>query len=158
MLLVANLAKTKRCKRKTEKWLKHWHIGIHLRVYPVRAFQWIPPWQGLDGFQKRLRPCTSVGTSQPSSQQGVNSESFFPPTLTSALSQMLRTSENRWHPKLKKALTDCKTLHERFQLEMYFLLVFSKMFARQEIAKFSCVRCWPKILNLHHGTPNWKRH
>ena len=25
--------------------------------YSVRAFQWIPTWQGLDGFQKSLRPC-----------------------------------------------------------------------------------------------------
>ena len=30
MLLVANLAYTKWCK-KTEKWLKPWHMGIHLR-------------------------------------------------------------------------------------------------------------------------------
>ena len=31
MLLVANLANTKLCK-KTGKWLKPWHIGTHLRV------------------------------------------------------------------------------------------------------------------------------
>ena len=48
MLLVANLANTKWC-RKPKKWLKPWHMGTHLRVLGER--------QGLDGFQKYLRPC-----------------------------------------------------------------------------------------------------
>ena len=47
MLLVANLTHTKWCK-KTEKWLKPWHMGTHLRVlcesYPMNAnmtgFRW----------------------------------------------------------------------------------------------------------------------
>ena len=53
MLLVANLANTKLCK-KPGKWLKPWHIGTHLRVlseiYPINTnrtgFRWFS-----------LRPC-----------------------------------------------------------------------------------------------------
>ena len=40
MLLVANLVKTKGCK-KLEKWLKPWHMGTYLRVlsksYPINT-------------------------------------------------------------------------------------------------------------------------
>ena len=40
MLLVAILTNTKRCK-KTENWLKAWHMGTHLRVlsesYPMNT-------------------------------------------------------------------------------------------------------------------------
>ena len=32
MLLVANLANSKWCKKKIEKWLKPWQMGTHLRV------------------------------------------------------------------------------------------------------------------------------
>ena len=48
MLLVANLAITKKCK-KTEKWLKPWHMGTHLRV--LCTIPQISTWQGLDDFQ-----------------------------------------------------------------------------------------------------------
>ena len=54
MLLVANLANTKWCK-KTEK--NDWNPGILIWHYSERDFQWIPTWQGLDGFQKSLHPC-----------------------------------------------------------------------------------------------------
>ena len=37
-------------EKETEKWLKSWQ-------YLARALQWIPTWQGLDGFQKSLRRC-----------------------------------------------------------------------------------------------------
>ena len=56
MLLVANLANTKSCKKakkndwNPDKWVLIWE-------YSVRAFQWIPTWQGLDGFQKSLHSC-----------------------------------------------------------------------------------------------------
>ena len=57
MLLVANLANTKWCKI-PEKWLKPWNMGIVLIwECSAKAIQWIPYWQGLDGFQKSLRPC-----------------------------------------------------------------------------------------------------
>ena len=49
MLLVTNLSNTNWCKI-PEKWLKSWHMGV------ARAIQWIPTWQGLDGFQKSLSP------------------------------------------------------------------------------------------------------
>ena len=48
MLLVAYLANSKR-RNKPEKWLKHWHMGTHLRVlgetYPMNI-----NWQDLNGF------------------------------------------------------------------------------------------------------------
>ena len=31
--------------------------GVLIWEYSARAFQWIPTWQGLDGFQKSLHPC-----------------------------------------------------------------------------------------------------
>ena len=56
MLLVAYFANAKWCKNLkndwiTAKWVLIWE-------YSVRAFQWIPTWQGLDGFQKYLHPST----------------------------------------------------------------------------------------------------
>ena len=42
MLLVANLANTKWCKKPK---------------YSARAIQWIPIWQGLDDFQKSVHSC-----------------------------------------------------------------------------------------------------
>ena len=56
MPLVANLAITKRCKN-PEKWLKPDTIALIWEVSAARAIQWIPTQQGLDGFQKSLRPC-----------------------------------------------------------------------------------------------------
>ena len=55
MLLVANLANTKKAKNTKNylnpgKWVLIWE-------YSARAFQWIPTWQGLDFFQKSLSPC-----------------------------------------------------------------------------------------------------
>ena len=51
---MTNLAYTKWCK-KSEKWLRPCHMGTHLRVINSAR---IPTWQGLDDFQKSLRPCT----------------------------------------------------------------------------------------------------
>ena len=52
MLLVANLASTKLCK-KTEKWLKLWHMGTHLTVlsesYPMNTNM-----TGIKCFSKNL--------------------------------------------------------------------------------------------------------
>ena len=55
MLLVANLANTKQCKNLRN----HWNPGIWVLIwkYSARAFQWIPTWQGSDGFRKSLRSC-----------------------------------------------------------------------------------------------------
>ena len=36
------------------KWLKPWHMVL-IWEYSARAIQWIPTWEGLDGFQKSLR-------------------------------------------------------------------------------------------------------
>ena len=49
---VANLVNTKYLKNywNPVKWVLIWE-------YSVRAFRWIPTWQGLDIFQKSLRPC-----------------------------------------------------------------------------------------------------
>ena len=57
MLLVASLANRKWCEN-PEKWLKPWP-WVLIWEYLVRAIQWIPTWQGLDGFQKYLCPCSS---------------------------------------------------------------------------------------------------
>ena len=37
-----------------------WNPGtwVLIRENSARAIQWVPTWQGLDGFQKSLRPCT----------------------------------------------------------------------------------------------------
>ena len=43
--------------QKTWKWLKPWHMGTLSWESSVRAIHWIPTWQGLDGFQRSLRPC-----------------------------------------------------------------------------------------------------
>ena len=32
-------------------------IWVLIREYLARAIQWIPTWQGLDGFQRSLHPC-----------------------------------------------------------------------------------------------------
>ena len=55
MLLVADLAKMiQKELLKNDwnpvKWVVIWE-------YSVRAIQWIPLWQGLDGLQKSLHPC-----------------------------------------------------------------------------------------------------
>ena len=42
--------------QKTEKWLKPLHM-VFIWKYSARAIQWIPTWQGLDGFQRSLCPC-----------------------------------------------------------------------------------------------------
>ena len=41
---------------KTEKWLKPWHV-VFIWECSTRAFQWLPTWQGLDGFEKSLYSC-----------------------------------------------------------------------------------------------------
>ena len=55
MLQVINLTNTKLCKNlkndwNPDKWVLIWK-------YLARASKWIPTWQGLDDFQKSLRPC-----------------------------------------------------------------------------------------------------
>ena len=49
------LANTKWCRNPENGW----NPGIWVLIweYSTRAFQWIPTWQGLDGFQKYLGPC-----------------------------------------------------------------------------------------------------
>ena len=54
MLLVASLANKKIPD-----------IRVLIWEYWARAFQWISTWQGLDGFQKSLRPC-ALDQSSPS--------------------------------------------------------------------------------------------
>ena len=56
MLLVANLANTNSCK-KSEKWLKPWHMGTHLRVLSEsNEYQHYV-------FQKSFLPCALDGSS-----------------------------------------------------------------------------------------------
>ena len=55
MLMVASLTNTNWCKNlKT-----NWNPGTWVLVweFSARVIQWIPIWQGLDGFQKSLGPC-----------------------------------------------------------------------------------------------------
>ena len=55
MLLVANLANTKWCKKSQ---LMTDTLANCYSIWELsRAFQWIPIWQGLDDFQKSLRRC-----------------------------------------------------------------------------------------------------
>ena len=42
--------------KKLEKWLKPWHMGLHLRVLS-ESIRMNTIMQGLDGFQKSLRHC-----------------------------------------------------------------------------------------------------
>ena len=55
MLLVANLANTKRYKNLKYDWNPC--IWVLIWEHSSRAIQWIPTWQGLDGFQRFLRSC-----------------------------------------------------------------------------------------------------
>ena len=56
MLLVANLTNTKWCKNRKNDWNPgKWVLILE---YSSRAFQWVPTLQGLDSFQKYLRPCS----------------------------------------------------------------------------------------------------
>ena len=52
MLHVASLANTKWCK----KLENDFNLGTWILIleYSARAIQWIPAWQGLDGFQKTV--------------------------------------------------------------------------------------------------------
>ena len=54
MLLVANLAKQNDAKIRK----KDWNPGTWVLIseYSARAIEWILTWQGIDGFQKSLRP------------------------------------------------------------------------------------------------------
>ena len=56
MLLVANLANTKWVKKKLKNFR---NPGIWVLIWEcsARAFQWVPTWQGFDGFKKSLHPC-----------------------------------------------------------------------------------------------------
>ena len=56
MLLVANLAKTKRCKKTWKMTQKPWHMGTHLRVLS-ESYLMNTNMTGLDGFQRSLHPC-----------------------------------------------------------------------------------------------------
>ena len=55
MILWANLPYTKSCK-KTEKWLKPWHMGTHLIVLSL-SYQMNTNVPGLRCFSKFLSPC-----------------------------------------------------------------------------------------------------
>ena len=56
MVLMANLANTKWCK-KLKEWLKPKHMGIHRRVPSESYLKWKTQWQGLYVFHKSLRFC-----------------------------------------------------------------------------------------------------
>ena len=51
MMLVANFANAKWCKKELKN---DWNPGIWILIweYSARAIQWIPTWQGIEGFQK----------------------------------------------------------------------------------------------------------
>ena len=51
ILLAANLSNAKKNTWNHVKWVFIWE-------YSVRAFQWIPTWQGLDAFPNSLHTCT----------------------------------------------------------------------------------------------------
>ena len=53
--LTANFVNEDICK-KLRKWLKHWHMGVHLRVLSER-FPMNTNMAGFRGFSKPLRPC-----------------------------------------------------------------------------------------------------
>ena len=53
--MTSNLANRKQCKR-NRKWPKC-RLWVLIYEYSERAIQWIPTWQGLEVFQKYLRPC-----------------------------------------------------------------------------------------------------
>ena len=55
MLVVANLSMIKWCKNLENDW----NPGVWVLIwkYSARAIQWIPTWQGFDGFQEILRSC-----------------------------------------------------------------------------------------------------
>ena len=42
-----------------KKLKKDWNLCIWVLIWehPVKVIQWIPTWQGLDGYQKMLHPC-----------------------------------------------------------------------------------------------------
>ena len=64
---MANLANTKLCLKKLRN---DWNPGTWVLIWEcsARAIQWIPTWQGLDGFQNSLLTCAldenslSIGT------------------------------------------------------------------------------------------------
>ena len=55
MLLVANLANTKWCKKLRNDW--NHDVWVLIWEYSARAMQWIQTWQGSDAYQKLLRHC-----------------------------------------------------------------------------------------------------
>ena len=61
MLLEANLANTKWCKKAENDWNPDKCVLIW--KYSARAFKWIPTWHGFDGFQKSLHSCASDESS-----------------------------------------------------------------------------------------------
>ena len=63
LLLVADLANTKWCKKRKNDWNPGTKVLI--REYSGRAIQWIPTWQGLENFKKALHPC-ALNESSPS--------------------------------------------------------------------------------------------
>ena len=78
MLLVVNLSNT------YEKDLQNgWNPGTWVLIweYSARAIQWVPTCQGLDGFQRSLRPCpldeSSLSIGSVDSWEGVLQECTF---------------------------------------------------------------------------------
>ena len=69
MLLVANLANTKWCKKNLKNDWNHGKLWVLIKEYSARAIQRVLTQQGLDGFQKSLCPCAldesslSIGSS-----------------------------------------------------------------------------------------------
>ena len=89
MLLVANLANTKGCKN-----LKNdWNLGIWVLIweYSSRAIPWIPTWQGLDGFQRLLRPCALDESSLSIGRVKRGSHSHIHDSLSVLASSVLQT-------------------------------------------------------------------
>ena len=69
ILPVQTVAKTWENDSKPGTWVLIWE-------YSARAIKWIPTWQGLDGFQKTLRPCP-LGESSPSTVRVTGKCCFF---------------------------------------------------------------------------------
>ena len=92
MLLVSNLANTKL----REKLKNDWDPGTCELIweYSARAFQWIPIWQGLDGFQKYLHYCALAKVAL--SLEGLTNSDLEYPTFHWNNSRKGRFSQFSW--------------------------------------------------------------
>ena len=99
MLLLANLANTKLCKKKLRN---YWNPGIWVLIwkYSTRAIQWIPTWQGLDVFQKSLHSCAldesslSIGRVNERNISWIIEEELLNPTFNAIFLKILLCCED----------------------------------------------------------------